>query len=459
MKNTIIVLILILCFLSVITGSCKSKPEYVDALIVQGNNDGSTALVDPDADLIDFVIIPMVDYIHQEHPPESRPDYEILNELALTGQTGTEQSGNVQSRFEQIAAEQAEAERVRAAELAAAERARAAEQAELAARELAARQAEELAAAERARAAELAANELAARQAAELAAAERARAAELAASELSASELAANELAARQAADLAAAERTRAAELAANELAARQAAELAAAERARAAELAASELAARQAAERAAAERARADELARTQQQNAALAAGRSQTQNIAGRNTNIIGPGSLNVDGVLDYIKARNKNPVRNERYIKFLIEIYMEEAAVEDVNHDIAIAQMLYWTAFFSNRQRVDSNNFGGLERTRDWNGSFPRHLRDSGDIEGIRAHIQHLRGYSSTSLKSNTTRNVDPRWDSIRHINGNIKTFDQLYQRWSPNVTRYRYNINIILDNLYQYSDKRR
>jgi len=169
-------------------------------------------------------------------------------------------------------------------------------------------------------------------------------------------------------------------------------------------------------------------------------------------RNTNIIGQGTLNVNGVIDYIRVRNRNPVLNEANIRRLVTLYIDEAAKEEVNHDIAIAQMLFWTAFLSSRQRVESNNFAGLSRTQNWNGSFPNMER------GVKAHIQHLRGYARQTLK-NPNDNVNPRWDNIAHLRGTVNTFEQLYHRWTQNTDRYRLNINIILSNLYRYCDARR
>jgi len=170
-------------------------------------------------------------------------------------------------------------------------------------------------------------------------------------------------------------------------------------------------------------------------------------------RNTNIIGTGTLNVDGVIDYIRVRNRNPVLNEANLRRLITLYIDEAAIEEVNHDIAIAQMLFWTAFLSNRQRVENHNFAGLSRTQEWHGRFQSMQ------EGVKAHIQHLRGYARSSLVNPNTVIVNPRWNNIQYISGTVNTFEQLYHVWTQNTDRYRLNISIILSNLYRYCDARR
>jgi len=181
---------------------------------------------------------------------------------------------------------------------------------------------------------------------------------------------------------------------------------------------------------------------------------------NITGRNTNIIGSRSLNEEGIIRYVRFRNNAPVLNDREIRELINIYFNEAAFENVNSDIAIAQMLYTTDFLRNRTilRV-TYNYAGLERSgarwngRPWNGRFPS------DRIGIRAHIQHLRHYSAGTLVR-SGGNVNPRWTILnqnRYL-GTIRTFDQLFNRWAPNNSaNYRARINDILRDLYNYSGR--
>ena len=168
-------------------------------------------------------------------------------------------------------------------------------------------------------------------------------------------------------------------------------------------------------------------------------------------RNTNLVGPGSVNVEGVMDYIKIRNRNPVLNEESTRRIINSFIDEAVKEDVNYDFAIAQMLYWTAFLTHKQRVESNNLAGLQATNEWRGTFPT------AEEGVQAHIQHLRGYSHRTLKDPNTRITDPRWNVISDFRGTIKNFEQIYPRWSANTARYRRNIILILNDMYRYSDR--
>jgi hypothetical protein len=166
-----------------------------------------------------------------------------------------------------------------------------------------------------------------------------------------------------------------------------------------------------------------------------------------------IMGAGSLTKEGVIQYIRSRNSNPVLSSRDIGRLIDIYFDEARLENINRDIAIAQMLYATSFLSN-QRTTNRNYGGLSSTPGWNGRFPNRLND-GMTEGVRAHIQHLKGYASRTPLQN--RNVDPRYDILINLGylGSVRTFDQLYRRWSENPD-YGNEIERILNGLYRFSD---
>jgi hypothetical protein len=160
-----------------------------------------------------------------------------------------------------------------------------------------------------------------------------------------------------------------------------------------------------------------------------------------------IMGTGSVTKEGVIQYIRSKNSNPALSSRDIGRLIDIYFDEAGFENINRDIAIAQMLQATNFLSN-QRTANYNYGGLSPTSVWNGRF----RDM--TTGVMAHIQHLKGYASTSRPRGQL--VDPRYQVLVDLGyrGSVKTFDQLYRRWSENPN-YRNEIETILNGLYRFS----
>jgi len=160
----------------------------------------------------------------------------------------------------------------------------------------------------------------------------------------------------------------------------------------------------------------------------------------------NISDRGCVTTHGIAEYV--RRQNPSVNQGTLNSLIETYIREAGSEGINHDIAIAQMLYATNNLSN-QRMITYNYGGLNADGlSWNGSF----HDM--TEGVRAHIQHLKGYASTHPPR--THIVDPRYHLLVNIGhlGSVRTFDDLYRQWTVN-SNYGNSINRILDELYRFS----
>jgi len=167
------------------------------------------------------------------------------------------------------------------------------------------------------------------------------------------------------------------------------------------------------------------------------------------GRSGYVEGRGSLERNKIIAYIKSQNSS--LKESDIEKLIGAYIEEAAFENINHDIAIAQMLHATNFLKNRRRVSSHNYAGLIELPNWNGRF------ASMTEGVRAHIQHIKGYSGAAM--NRQQIVDPRYNVLVNLkySGTVKTFDQLYERWTANPENYKKNIEKILDGLFLYNQR--
>lgn len=153
--------------------------------------------------------------------------------------------------------------------------------------------------------------------------------------------------------------------------------------------------------------------------------------------------------------------NGIRSERFLAhFLIknnpkislkrattmaQIYIEEAGMEGVNHDIAFTQMCHETGFlkFTGSVRVVQNNFCGLGATHEF---------DPGDSFGsvrigIRAHVQHLKAYADH--QSFKTELVDTRYKFITR--GSAKTVQELTGKWAQDP-KYDAKINFMLKDLY-------
>jgi len=156
----------------------------------------------------------------------------------------------------------------------------------------------------------------------------------------------------------------------------------------------------------------------------------------------------------IITYVRRRN--PSVDREMLNRLIQTYISEAGYEGVNIYIAIAQMLYATNFLTNQQRVRSNNYAALSATSNWNGSFPDMRGMTGMTRGVRAHIQHLKGYASRERLQRPP--VDPRYDILRDLGylGTVTTFDDLYTVWTQNSEYYGYRIDEILNDLYRYSE---
>jgi len=166
--------------------------------------------------------------------------------------------------------------------------------------------------------------------------------------------------------------------------------------------------------------------------------------QNQCGKiSRNILNSGSINPADAVAYIISQNPNA----GYIaEKLINTYVSEAKIEGINYDIAIAQMLYATDFLRNERRVTAHNYAGFAGTNSWFGSF------NNMIEGVRAHIQHLKGYASGMRLKNDL--VAPRYQILATLGylGSAVNFDDLYRTWTLDSEKYKRNIDQILNNLY-------
>jgi hypothetical protein len=129
---------------------------------------------------------------------------------------------------------------------------------------------------------------------------------------------------------------------------------------------------------------------------------------------------------------------------YIANVVETYFAEAKFERINHDIAIAQMLYATDYLNNVQRTTVNNYSGM-----LNVSFCDMLT------GIRAHIQHLKFYAVGSLVDNR-RNVDPRYSVLKanQYLGTVTTLEDLCGKWSESPM-YLSNIRSMLAEMTHFA----
>jgi hypothetical protein len=159
-----------------------------------------------------------------------------------------------------------------------------------------------------------------------------------------------------------------------------------------------------------------------------------------------IIGKGSVTRENLSLYLIQNNEriNPV----FIQMLSQIYIEEAAYEGINHDIAFSQMCLETGFlkYGGLVKPEWNNFCGLGAI----GPEQPGLIFPDPRTGVRAHIQHLKAYATNEpLKGEL---VDPRYKYVRL--GSSPKIEGLTGTWAADKM-YAEKIGNILQNLYDFS----
>jgi hypothetical protein len=156
-----------------------------------------------------------------------------------------------------------------------------------------------------------------------------------------------------------------------------------------------------------------------------------------------ILGRGSIKTEQLAEFLLL--VNPEVEEPFAYDFARLYVEEAAAEGVNHDIAFSQMCLETGFlaFGGLVKPDMNNYCGLGAIGPGQEgeSFP-----SPQI-GVRAQIQHLKAYATEEPPKQDL--VDPRYRWVRY--GSAPTIYGLAGSWAADKD-YGKKIKNILDNLY-------
>jgi len=140
--------------------------------------------------------------------------------------------------------------------------------------------------------------------------------------------------------------------------------------------------------------------------------------------------------------------NPQVDNAFVKELAQFYIEEAAFEGVNHDIAFSQMCLETGFlrFGGLVQPEWNNFCGLGAI----GPEQPGLIFPDPRTGVRAHIQHLKAYATEEpLKGEL---VDSRYRYVRK--GSSPSIEGLSGTWAAD-RMYAVKINDVLQRLYDFS----
>jgi hypothetical protein len=155
------------------------------------------------------------------------------------------------------------------------------------------------------------------------------------------------------------------------------------------------------------------------------------------------LGRGRIEAEKLAAFLLGINTGA--DSEFVNQLARLYIEEAALEGVDHDVAFAQMCLETGFlrYGGLVTYDMNNFCGLGAI----GPEQPGERFSTPQIGVRAQIQHLKGYATADPL--TQELVDPRYRYVRY--GSAPTIEGLAGAWAADRS-YAEKIVDILRRIY-------
>lgn len=161
-----------------------------------------------------------------------------------------------------------------------------------------------------------------------------------------------------------------------------------------------------------------------------------------------LLGDGIKNQDQLIKFFVSHK--PDCNKEKVSRLAEFYIEEAAVEGLNSDVAFVQMCLETGFlcFGNLVQPEMNNFCGLGAM---DAEHPGEYFETERL-GVRAHIQHLQAYATTADVELKQECVDPRY-SWPHKAKFAKTVHDLSKNWATDPD-YGEKLDGLLSELSQW-----
>lgn len=125
-----------------------------------------------------------------------------------------------------------------------------------------------------------------------------------------------------------------------------------------------------------------------------------------------ILGTGKLNSGQLADFFLMNNQQ--FEKEFILRFAEYYIQEAAMENINSDVAFAQMCLETGFlrFGGLVQADFHNYCGLGAM---DAEHPGERFETEQL-GVRAHIQHLQAYATTQEVQLNNPLIDPRYNWV-------------------------------------------
>ena len=162
----------------------------------------------------------------------------------------------------------------------------------------------------------------------------------------------------------------------------------------------------------------------------------------------NLTDAGRLSARQLADFFVSQN--PEKDYSVILNFAELYVSEAAMENINSDIAFAQMCLETGYlrFGGLVQPEFHNYCGLGAMDKDNPGCQFETEQM----GVRAHIQHLQAYATTADIALNNELVDPRYSWV-HKTKYIQTIFELTGTWAMDP-EYGNKIDSILTAMEDY-----
>ena len=126
----------------------------------------------------------------------------------------------------------------------------------------------------------------------------------------------------------------------------------------------------------------------------------------------NLMAQGQLTATQLAAFFVSRNLD--EDSAHITQFAQYYIDEAAAEGINSDVAFAQMCLETGFlkFGGLVQPEFHNYCGLGAM---DADHPGEIFETEEL-GVRAHIQHLQAYATKEETQLHKELVDPRYNWV-------------------------------------------
>ena len=158
-----------------------------------------------------------------------------------------------------------------------------------------------------------------------------------------------------------------------------------------------------------------------------------------------ILDKGLLTADQLAAFFLLNN--PEESLEHITVFAQYYIDEAAAEGINSDVAFAQMCLETGYlrFGGLVQPEFHNYCGLGAM---DAEHPGEVFETEEL-GVRAHIQHLQAYATTPDIELHKELVDPRYNWV-HKTKFIEDITGLTGSWATDPL-YDQKIEAILQRM--------